>query len=191
MRTGVEGSSAWVIDAPAQGGNGILLPTVTTISPPHQSAALTASPQGEAYVLCYVGVIAMAVFYISYTGLANHLPLGGKVGRPQAGSDEGVPGGFHGAGNRPTGPRWQRDSSTRRHYHIAPSSVSCADSYGFRWLRLDLTELSPGQFGPQGEAYAIRLRWDFCCGSFLHKPHRACQSPSPGGEGGPATGRVG
>ena len=39
-------------------------------------------PQGEAYVLCYVGVIAMVVFYISHTGFANRLPLGGKVGRP-------------------------------------------------------------------------------------------------------------
>ena len=76
MRTGVEDSTALVIDPPAQGGNGILLPAVTTISPPHQSAALTASPQGEAYVLCYVGVIAMVVFYISHTGLANRLPLG-------------------------------------------------------------------------------------------------------------------
>ena len=40
-------------------------------------------PQGEAYVLCYVGVIAMVVFYISHTGFANRLPLGGKVGRPK------------------------------------------------------------------------------------------------------------
>ena len=59
-------------------------------SPPHQSAPLTASPRGEAYVLCYVGVIAMAVFYISYTGLANRLPLGGEGGPAlRAGSDEG------------------------------------------------------------------------------------------------------
>ena len=167
MRAGVEGSSAWVIDAPAQGGNGILLPTVTTISPPHQSAALTASPQGEAYVLCYVGVIAMAVFYISYTGLANRLPLGGKVGRPQAGSDEGVPGGFHGAGNRPTGPRWQRDSSTRRHYHIAPSSVSCADS-----------------FPPKGKPTLLGYVGIFATVVFYSEPYRICQRLPLGGKVG-------
>ena len=88
MRAGVEGSSAWVIDAPAQGGNGILLPTVTTISPPHQSPSVTASPQGETYVLCYVGVITTIIFCITPTGLANRLPLGGRWAG-EAGSDEG------------------------------------------------------------------------------------------------------
>ena len=38
-------------------------------------------PQGEAYVLCYVKVITTVFFYISHTGLAKSLPLGGKVGR--------------------------------------------------------------------------------------------------------------
>ena len=56
---------------------------------PHQSPSVTASPQGEAYVLSYVGRIATVFFYISHAGFANRLPLGGKVGRPQAGSDEG------------------------------------------------------------------------------------------------------
>ncbi len=32
-------------------------------------------------------------------------------------------------GNRRTGPRWQRDSTTLRHDQITPSSVSCADSF--------------------------------------------------------------
>ena len=35
-------------------------------------------PQGEAYVLCYVGVFATVVFYISHTGLANAFPWGGR-----------------------------------------------------------------------------------------------------------------
>ena len=51
------------------------------------------------------------------------------MGRPQAGSDEGGRWGFHGVGKRPTGPRWQRDSSTLRYYEIAPSSVSSVDSF--------------------------------------------------------------
>ena len=41
--------------------------------------------------------------------------------------------------------------------HIAPSSVSCADSYGLRCFALDCIELSPGQFDPRGEAYVL------CC----------------------------
>ena len=57
-------------------GDDIFLSPVTTRSPPHQSAALTASPRGEAYVLSYVGVIAMVFFYISHAGFANRLPLG-------------------------------------------------------------------------------------------------------------------
>ncbi len=97
------------------------------------------------------------------SGLVKSLPLGGKVGRPEAGSDEGVPGGFHGVGNRRTGLRWQRDSSTRRYYHIAPSSVTFGDS-----------------FPPRGSLRAS-VRWGDYYGSFLHKPHRACQKPSPGG----------
>ena len=40
-------------------------------------------------MLSYVGVITPVFFYINPTGPANRLPLGGKVGRPQAGSDEG------------------------------------------------------------------------------------------------------
>ena len=78
-----------VVTPPAQSGNGVLLSSVTTRSPPHQSPSVPASPQGEAYVLRYVGVIATVFFYISHTGPANRLPLGGKVGRRNAGSDEG------------------------------------------------------------------------------------------------------
>ena len=51
--------------------------------------------------------------------------------------------------------------------HIAPSSVSCADS-----------------FPPRGSLRAL-LRWGGDTVVFYNRPHRACQSPSPGGEGGP------
>ena len=85
-------------------------------------------PRGEAYVLCYVEVITTIFFYINLKGLPIAFPWGGRWAG-EAGSDEGVPGGFHGVGNRPTGPRWQRDSSTRRHYHIAPSSVTFGASF--------------------------------------------------------------
>ena len=100
VRAGVEDSSAWGIDAPAQGGNGIPLPTVTTISPPHQSAPLTASPRGEAYAT----MVCWGYYYdIAIQALPKPSP-GGKVGRPEAGSDEGVRRGFLGVGNRPTNP---------------------------------------------------------------------------------------
>ena len=88
-------------------------------------------------------------------------------------------------GCRTGGPRWLRGSTIRRYYGIAPSSVSSADSYGLRWLRLDLTELSPGQFDPRGEAYVLCYVGVFDTVVFYNRPHRACQSPSPGGEGGP------
>ena len=78
MRACLEDSTAWVIDPPAQGGSGILLPAVTTISPPHQSAPLTASPQGEAYVLCYVEVITTIFFYINLKGLPIAFPWRGR-----------------------------------------------------------------------------------------------------------------
>ena len=90
-----------------------------------------------------------------------------KVGRPQGGSDEGVPGGFHGAGNRPTGPRWQRDSSTRRHYHIAPSSVSCADS-----------------FPPKGKPTLLGYVGIFATVVFYSEPYRICQRLPLGGKVG-------
>ena len=79
----------------------------------------------------------------------QRLPLGGKVGRRNAGSDEGEPEGFHGVGNSPTGPRWQRNSTTPRHYEIAPSSVTFGDS-----------------FPPRGSLRAM-LRWGDYYGSFL------------------------
>ena len=116
-----------------------------TTSPPHQTPP----------ALCYIAVFATVVFYISPPGLAKSLPLGGKVGRPfgpgrmRAGVE--VP---HGVGNRRTGVRWQRNSSTPRYYKIAPSSVTFGDS----------------------EAYATTVRWGDCYDIFLHKPHRACQS---------------
>ena len=62
----------------------------------HRTVPGQFDPQGEAYVLCCVKVITTVFFYISHTGLAKSLPLG-KVGRPKAGSDEGVRQGFHGA----------------------------------------------------------------------------------------------
>ena len=88
------------------------------------------------------------------------------MGRPKAGSDEGGPEGFLGVGNRPTGVRWQRDSSTHRHYEIAPSSVTFGAS-----------------FPPRGSLRAMLRRGDYY-NNFLHKPHRACQSLSPGGKVG-------
>ncbi len=91
MRASLEGSTAWVRDAPAQGGNGISLPAVTTISPPHQSPSVPASPQGEAYVLCYVGVFATVAFYISRTGLANAFPWGSNCPGDSWRSNQKIP----------------------------------------------------------------------------------------------------
>ena len=129
-------------------GDDIFLSPVTTRSPPHQSPSVPASPRGEAYVLCYVEVITTIFFYINLKGLPIAFPWGGRWAG-EAGSDEGVPGGFHGVGNRPTGPRWQRDSSTHRHDHIAPSSVTFGAS-----------------FPPRGSLRAL-LCWGFCYGCFL------------------------
>ena len=39
-----------------------------------------------------------------------------------------------------------------------PSSVSCADSYGLRWLRIGCIELSPDSSTPRGSLRAL-LRW--------------------------------
>ena len=61
------------------------------------------------------------------------------------------------------GERWQQYSSTRRYSTSPPHQSPSVPA------------------SPQGEAYAIRLCWGNCCGSFLHKPCRLCQSPSPGG----------
>ena len=71
-------------------------------------------------------------------------------------------------------------------FQIAPSSVSCADSYSLRWLRIGLNRTVPRTVRPPRGSLRALLRCGFCYGSFLHKPHRLCQSPSPGGEGGPA-----
>ena len=83
-----------------------------------------------------------------------------------------------------SGVGWRRDSPTHRYYHIAPSSVSCADSYGLRWLRLDLTELSPGQFDPQGEAYVLSYVGVIAMVFFYNRPYRICQSLPLGGKVG-------
>ena len=102
-------------------GDGILLPDVTTISPPHQLAALTASPRGEAYAITLCWGYYYGIFLHKPHRLCQRLPLGVqlsggqldiqsknsfalKVGRPKAGSDEGEPGGFHGVGNSPPKP---------------------------------------------------------------------------------------
>ena len=100
-------------------------------------------------MLCYVGVIAMVFFYNRPYRICQSLPLGGKVGRPEAGSDEGEPEGFHGVGKRRTGLRWQRGFTTRRYVEIAPSSVTFGAS-----------------FPPRGSLRAM-LRWGFYYGSFL------------------------
>ena len=67
-------------------------------------------------MLCYVGIFATVVFYISHTGLVNRLPPEGKVGRRNAGSDEGERLGFPSVGYSPTGPMKKRDSATPRHF---------------------------------------------------------------------------
>ena len=46
-------------------------------------------PRGSLRYYDTLELLTTVIFYISHTGLANRLPLGGKVGRPQAGSDEG------------------------------------------------------------------------------------------------------
>ena len=110
-----------------------------TTSPPHQSPSVTASPRGEAY--------ATTVRWGDYYGISLHkpyrvcqrLPLGGKVGRPKAGSDEGERLGFPSVGHRPTGPRWQRDSTTRRYSTSPPHQSPSVPA------------------SPQGEAYVL------CC----------------------------
>ena len=89
MRASVGGSAALVIASPAQGGYGIPLPADITKSPPHQSPSVPASPRGEAYVLCYVGVIATVFFYNKPYRFCQSPSPGGKVGRRNAGSDEG------------------------------------------------------------------------------------------------------
>ena len=57
----------------------VLLSSVTTRSPPHQSPSVTASPRGEAYVLRCVGVITMVVFYSKPYRICQRLPLGGQL----------------------------------------------------------------------------------------------------------------
>ena len=95
-------------------------------------------------------------------------------------------------GCRTGGPRWLRGSTIRRYYGIAPSSVSCADSYGLRWLRLDLTELSPGQFDPQGEAYVLCYVVVFAAVVFYISPTGLAKSLPLGGKvGRTRRGRVG
>ncbi len=71
-------------------------------------------------------------------------------------------------------------------FQIAPSSVTFGASYGLRWLRIGLNRTVPRTVRPSRGSLRAMLRCGFCYGSFLHKPHRVCQSPSPGGEGGPA-----
>ena len=51
---------------------------------------------------------------------------------------------------------------------------------------MDCIELSPGQFDPHGEAYVLCYVGVIATVVFYSKPYRLCQSPSPGGEGGPA-----
>ena len=73
------------------------LPNVTTKSPPHPSAALTASPRGEA---CVTFGDTTAVFFLgSVQGLPNAFPWGGRWAG-EAGSDEGGPLGFLIVGSR-------------------------------------------------------------------------------------------
>ena len=71
-------------------------------------------------------------------------------------------------GKRRTGPRWIRGSSTLR-YSTSPPHQS-----------------APLTASPQGEAYVLCYVVVFATVVFYSKPHRLCQSPSPGGEGGPA-----
>ena len=76
-------------------------------SPPHQSAALTASPPGEAYATTVRWDYYCGIFLHKPYRFCQRLPLGVqlsggqleiksknsfalKVGRPEAGSDEGV-----------------------------------------------------------------------------------------------------
>ncbi len=130
MRASVEGPTALVIDAPAQSGNGIPRSPVTTKSPPHQSAALTASPQGEAYAIrlrwgdCYGSFLHKPCRVCQSpspggptvrgtVGYQINFTLALKVGRPEAGSDEGERRGSHGVGNRRTHPPPQPVKSPR------------------------------------------------------------------------------
>jgi len=62
-----------------------------------------------------------------------------------------------------SGVGWRRDSPTHRYYHIAPSSVSCADSF------------------PRGEAYVLCYVGVIAMVFFYNRTYRICQSLPLGG----------
>ena len=79
-------------------------PPVLHIAPSSVTFGDSFPPRGSLRYFGTLELLTTIVFYISPIGFANRLPLGGKVGRPEAGSDEGERQGFHGVGNSPTHP---------------------------------------------------------------------------------------